>query len=61
MLLSIIARFGAVGVTTDPFLANLALVKDRTLWASDIAVAKTAEKLMPEYRASDGCSGLVCA
>jgi hypothetical protein len=36
-------------------------VKDRTLWASDIAVAKTAEKLMPEYRASDGCSGLVCA
>ena len=27
---------GAVGVTTNPFLANLALVKDRALWASDI-------------------------
>ena len=72
---------GAVGVTTNPFLANLALVKDRTLWASDIdrviarnlppeikaealmqmAVTKTAEKLVPEYRASNGRSGFVCA
>ena len=72
---------GAVGVTTNPFLANLALVKDRTLWASDIdrviarnlppeikaealmqmAVTKTVEKLVPEYRASNGRSGFVCA
>jgi transaldolase len=72
---------GAVGVTTNPFLANLALVKDRALWASDIdrvvarnlppevkaealmqiAVTKTAEKLVPEYRASNGRSGFVCA
>jgi transaldolase len=27
---------GAVGVTTNPFLANLALVKDRALWAAEI-------------------------
>jgi transaldolase len=27
---------GAVGVTTNPFLANLALAKDRQLWASAI-------------------------
>lgn len=72
---------GAIGVTTNPFLANLALVKDRALWASDIdrvlarnlppeskaealmqiAVTKTAEKLIPEYRSSDGRSGFVCA
>ena len=72
---------GAIGVTTNPFLANLALVKDRTLWASDIdrvlarnlppeakaealmriAVTKTAEKLMPQYQASNGRSGFVCA
>jgi len=72
---------GAIGVTTNPFLANLALVKDRTLWVADIdrviarnlppeskaealmqiAVARTAEKLMPEYQASSGRSGFVCA
>ena len=72
---------GAVGVTTNPFLANLALVKDRTLWAAEIdpvlarnlppevkaealmriAVSKTADKLMPEYQASAGRSGFVCA
>jgi transaldolase len=72
---------GAIGVTTNPFLANLALVKDRTLWAADIdrvfarnlapeskaealmqiAVTKTAAKLMPEYQASHGSSGFVCA
>ena len=72
---------GAIGVTTNPFLANLALVKDRTMWASDIdqvlarnlppeakaealmriAVTKTAEKLMPQYQASNGRSGFVCA
>ena len=27
---------GAVGVTTNPFLANLALAKDRQLWAPAI-------------------------
>lgn len=74
-------RRGAIGVTTNPFLANLALNKDRQLWASEIdqalarnlppeqkaealmriAVTKTAEKLMPEYEASQGRSGFVCA
>ncbi len=72
---------GAIGVTTNPFLANLALVKDRALWASEIdraiarnlppeakaealtqiAVTKTAEKLMPQYEAANGASGFVCA
>jgi transaldolase len=72
---------GAIGVTTNPFLANLALVKDRELWASaidavlarklapelkaealmQIAVTKTAEKLIPEFAASQGHSGFVCA
>jgi transaldolase len=72
---------GAIGVTTNPFLANLALVKDRQLWASEIdlalarnlppeqkaealmriAVTRTAGKLMPEFEASQGRSGLVCA
>ncbi len=74
-------RRGAIGVTTNPFLANLALVKDRQIWAAEIesvlalnspvdrkaealmcvAVAKTAEKLMPEYERSGGASGFVCA
>jgi transaldolase len=27
---------GAIGVTTNPFLSNLALQKDRTLWAAEI-------------------------
>jgi transaldolase len=72
---------GAIGVTTNPFLANLALIKDRPLWAAEIgaalarnlpaeekaealmriAVTKTAEKLMPEFEASGGRSGFVCA
>jgi transaldolase len=71
---------GAIGVTTNPFLANIALNKDRALWAPaidavlarslepelkaealmQIAVTKTAEKLMPEYEASKGQSGFVC-
>jgi len=71
---------GAIGVTTNPYLANLALVKDRQLWARaieavlarnlppeqkaealmQIAVTMTAEKLMPEYEASQGQSGFVC-
>jgi transaldolase len=72
---------GAIGVTTNPYLANLALVKDRDLWAPaieavlaqklapelkaealmQIAVTRTAEKLIPEFAASQGQSGLVCA
>jgi transaldolase len=71
---------GAIGVTTNPYLANLALVKDRQLWAPAIeavlernlppeqkaealmriAVTTTAAKLMPQYEASRGQSGLVC-
>jgi transaldolase len=71
---------GAIGVTTNPYLANLALVKDRQLWAPaieavlarklppeqkaealmQIAVTRTAEKLMPQYEASQGQSGFVC-
>jgi transaldolase len=72
---------GAVGVTTNPFLSNIALNKDRVLWAPAIdqvlaqklpaeakaealmriAVTKTAEKLAPEYHASQGRNGFVCA
>jgi transaldolase len=72
---------GAIGVTTNPFLANLALVKDRDLWAPaidavlarklapelkaealmQIAVTCTTEKLIPEFAASNGQSGFVCA
>jgi transaldolase len=71
---------GAIGVTTNPYLANLALVKDRGLWApaieavlarnlppeqkaealTRIAVTTTAAKLMPQFEASQGQSGLVC-
>ena len=71
---------GAIGVTTNPYLANLALVEDRQLWAPAIeavlahnlppeqkaealmriAVTTTAAKLMPQYEASRGQSGLVC-
>ena len=69
---------GAIGVTTNPFLANVALNKDRQLWAAEIndvlarqlppeakaealmrvAVTKTAEKLIPEYEASQRQSDL---
>ncbi len=72
---------GAVGVTTNPYLANLALRKDRLLWApaieevfaqklppeakaealTRIAVTRTTEKLLPQYHASQGQKGLVCA
>jgi transaldolase len=72
---------GAVGVTTNPFLSNVALVKDRQLWASEIdavlarnlpaeekgealmriPVTKTAERLMPQFEASHGELGFVCA
>jgi len=72
---------GAVGVTTNPYLANIALHKDRVLWAPAIqevlaqklppeakaealvriAVTRTAEKLLPQYQASQGLRGFVCA
>jgi len=72
---------GAVGVTTNPFLSNIALVKDREIWAAaidgvlaqklapelkaealmQIAVLRTTEKLLPEFDATNGQSGFVCA
>ena len=71
---------GAVGVTTNPYLANLAVAKDRRQWAAEIdavlaresqpalkaealmriAVTKAAERLLPQYQASQGRSGFVC-
>ena len=41
---------GAIGVTTNPFLSNIALVKDRELWAPAID-AVLAQKLAPELKA----------
>lgn len=72
---------GCVGVTTNPFLSNIALVKNRGLWASaidgvlaqnlvpelkaealmQIAVTRTTGKLLPEFEATKGQSGFVCA
>lgn len=72
---------GAIGVTTNPYLTNIALNKDRAMWAKEIdavlaqkldaepraealmrvAVTKTTEKLMPQFEASKGESGFVCA
>src|ERR1035438_8840471 len=72
---------GAVGVTTNPFLSNIAINKNRALWGPaidevmarnlsaelkaealmHIAVTNAAAKLMPEYEASKGQSGFVCA
>jgi len=72
---------GAIGVTTNPFLSNIALVRDRELWAPaiervlaqklapelkaeglmQIAVLRTSEKLLPEFEATKGESGFVCA
>ena len=72
---------GAIGVTTNPFLANLAVRKNRALWSPavddiiarslpaetkaealmHVAVTRAAEKLLPEYEATKGQSGFVCA
>src|SRR5947209_3001286 len=41
---------GAIGVTTNPFLSNIALRTDRTLWSSDIDRV-LARKLPPEQKA----------
>ena len=40
---------GAVGVTTNPYLANLALHRDRTLWAPAIEEV-LAQKLPPKRK-----------
>lgn len=74
-------RRGAIGVTTNPFLSNLAVRRDRALWSAGIdavlaqnlpaeakaealmriAVTRTAAELMPEFQATNGESGFVCA
>jgi transaldolase len=41
---------GAIGVTTNPFLANLAINKDRQIWAPEIEDA-LARQLPPEAKA----------
>jgi transaldolase len=43
-------RRGAIGVTTNPFLSSIALVKDRALWAGDID-AVLSRKLPAEAKA----------
>jgi transaldolase len=72
---------GAVGATTNPVLASVALKCDRAQWAAEIdavharnlpgehkaealmriAVTKAALRFAPEFAASKGCSGFVCA
>jgi len=72
---------GAIGVTTNPFLANLALLRNRSLWSGaieevlgrnlpaelkaealmQIAVTRTAQKLLPQFQSSGGRRGFVCA
>jgi len=72
---------GAIGVTTNPFLSNIALARNRELWAHaidavlaqklspelkaealmQIAVTRTTEKLLPQFEATKGESGFVCA
>jgi len=71
----------AVGVTTNPFLANIALNRNRALWADAIGevlargldaeakaealmritVINAANMFLPEYEASQGRNGFVCA
>jgi transaldolase len=41
---------GCVGVTTNPFLSNVAVAKNRALWADEIS-AVLAQKLQPEAKA----------
>ena len=72
---------GAVGVTTNPFLSNIAVQKYKSQWAAEVAqvlaenpnaerkaealmklaVAKVAQKLIPQYEGSAKRSGFVCA
>ena len=49
---------GAIGVTTNPYLANLALVKDRQLWAPAIeAVLARQPAARAESRSADADCG----
>lgn len=79
--LDIALEHGAIGVTTNPVLASVALKADRKLLESPLetllarelqpeqkaealmrlAVTKATERLLPEYEASKGRSGFVCA
>ena len=72
---------GAVGVTTNPFLANATLAKNRAAWASAIdavlatqpgaeqqaealvrhVVTRAAAMYQPQFDASAGTRGFVCA
>lgn len=72
---------GAVGVTTNPFLTNLSLAKERAAWAADVeavlarglpgeqkaealmrpVVTRAAAMYQPQYDASGGKRGFVCA
>ena len=45
---------GAIGVTTNPFLTNIALNKDRELWKSEIE-AVLARNLPAEQKAKHSC------
>lgn len=72
---------GAVGVTTNPFLGNIAVQRYKSQWAAEvaqvlaenpnaeqkaealmkIAVAKVAQKLIPQFEGSAKRTGWVCA
>jgi transaldolase len=72
---------GAVGVTTNPYLSNVALAGNRELWREQIdevlsqnldkgpkaealmriPVTNAAKAVMPEFKASNGTRGYVCA
>ena len=72
---------GAVGVTTNPFLASVALAKNRAAWAAEVdavlagkldaeqkaealmrnIVTRAAAMYLPQYAASGGNAGFVCA
>ncbi len=43
---------GAIGVTTNPFLSNIAVVKNRAAWASEIE-SVLARNLAPEEKAEE--------
>ena len=72
---------GCAGVTTNPVLSSVAVIKDRELWQPaiqrvlagslppepraealmQIAVTQAAAKLRPQFEASRGRTGFVCA
>ena len=47
---------GAIGVTTNPYLANLALVKDRGLWAPAIEAVLAHKKVANPVTHAIGCT-----